>query len=163
MDPSISQGKQRLKQVRSCTNPKPANGGKDCEGEASGCSKFECKQWLSELINSKITSRFADPVANSFPAWGLPMEQLGQLGSLQQEDLQGEEEEDLQLWQWRLCRRLRRGTSMWLRRSPGQKQRQRKKHSRKLYSLEVKMLFAIWSWNIQFSNSNFYGIVSAFY
>ena len=161
MDPSLSQGKQRLKQVRSCTNPKPANGGKDCEGEASGCSKFECKQWLSELINSKITSRFADPVTNSFSARRLPMEQLGQLGSLQQEDLQGEEEEDLQLSEWRLCRRLRRGTYMWLRRSPGGQQR--KKHSRELYSLEVKMLFAIWSWNIQFSNSNFYGTVSAFY
>ena len=50
MNPSLSRAKannnkqKRLKQVRSCTNPKPANGGKDCEGEASGCSKFECKQ-----------------------------------------------------------------------------------------------------------------------
>ena len=69
------------------------------------------------------------------------MEQLGQLGSLQQEDLQGEEEEDLQLSEWRLCRRLRRGTLLWL----GQRKKQRKKHSRELYSLEVKMPFAIWS------------------
>merc|ERR550517_273376 len=37
-----SNKQKRLKQVRSCTNHKPANGGKDCEGEASGCSKFEC-------------------------------------------------------------------------------------------------------------------------
>ena len=50
MNPSLSRAKannnkqKRLKQVRSCNNPKPANGGKDCEGEASGCSKFECKQ-----------------------------------------------------------------------------------------------------------------------